>query len=165
VARLAKAFGMRTVGFRRTEAPPPADVDEVHGPGRLAELAGRADAMVVSLPLTEATAGMIDRATIEALPPTCIFVNVGRGGVVDEPALIEALRERRIAGAVLDVFATEPLPPDSPLWTLDNVVVTPHAVALSDRENERIVQLFVANLRRYLAGEPLVNVVEPGVYY
>jgi phosphoglycerate dehydrogenase-like enzyme len=165
VARLGKALGMRAVGFRRTEGPPPADVDEVHGPGRLAELAGQADAMVVSLPLTEATAGLIDRATIEALPPTCIFVNIGRGGVVDEPALIEALRERRIAGAVLDVFATEPLPPDSPLWTLDNVLVTPHAVALSARENERIVELFVANLRRYLDGQPLVNVVEPGVFY
>jgi phosphoglycerate dehydrogenase-like enzyme len=165
VARLGKALGMETVGFRRTEGPPPADVDEVHGPGRLAELAGRADAMVVSLPLTDQTAGLIDRATIEALPPGCIFVNVGRGGVVDEPALIEALRDRRIAGAVLDVFATEPLPPDSPLWTLDNVLVTPHAVALSARENKRIVELFVANLRRYLDGEPLVNVVEPGVYY
>jgi phosphoglycerate dehydrogenase-like enzyme len=165
VARLGKAMGMRTVGFRRTEGPPPAEVDEVHGPGRLAELAGQADAMVVSLPLTEATAGMIDRATIRALPPTCIFVNVGRGGVVDEPALIEALRERRIAGAVLDVFATEPLPPDSPLWSMDNLLVTPHAVALSARENERIVELFVANLRRYLDGEPLVNVVEPGVFY
>jgi phosphoglycerate dehydrogenase-like enzyme len=165
VARLAKALGMRTVGFRRTEGPPPAGVDEVHGPGRLAELASRADAMVVSLPLTEATAGMIDRATIEALPPSCIFVNVGRGGVVDEPALIDALRERRIAGAVLDVFATEPLPADSPLWSMDNVLVTPHAVALSARENERIVELFVANLRRYLDGEPLVNVVEPGVFY
>ena len=165
VARLAKALGMRTVGFRRTEGPPPAGVDEVHGPGRLAELAGRADAMVVSLPLTEATAGMIDRATIDALPPSCIFVNVGRGGVVDEPALIDALRERRIAGAALDVFATEPLPADSPLWSMDNVLVTPHAVALSARENERIVELFVANLRRYLDGEPLVNVVEPGVFY
>jgi glyoxylate/hydroxypyruvate reductase len=165
VARLGKALGMRTVGFRRTEGPPPAGVDEVHGPGRLAELAGRADAMVVSLPLTEATAGMIDRATIEALPPSCIFVNVGRGGVVDEPALVEALRERRIAGAVLDVFATEPLPADSPLWSMDNVLVTPHAVALSARENERIAELFVANLRRYLDGEPLVNVVEPGVFY
>jgi phosphoglycerate dehydrogenase-like enzyme len=164
-ARLAKAFGMRTVGIRRSQKPPPAHVDEVHGPDRLAELAGRADAMVVSLPLTEATAGMIDRATIEALPPSCIFVNVGRGGVVDEPALIDALRERRIAGAVLDVFATEPLPADSPLWTMDNVLVTPHAVALSARENERIVELFVANLRRYLDGEPLVNVVEPGVFY
>src|SRR5215207_10923539 len=146
-ARLGKAFGMRTVGFRRTEGPPPTHVDEVHGPQRLAELAGRADAMVVSLPLTDQTAGLIDRATIEALPPSCIFVNVGRGGVVDEPALIEALRDRRIAGAVLDVFTTEPLPEGSPLWTLPNVLVTPHAAALSPRENERIVELFCANLR------------------
>ena len=164
-ARLAKAFGMRTVGIRRSQKPPPEHVDEVHGPDRLAELAGRADAMVVSLPLTEETAGMIDRATIERLPPSCIFVNVGRGGVVDEPALVEALRAGRIAGAVLDVFATEPLPRDSPLWDLPNVVVTPHAVALSARENERIVELFVANLRRYLDGEPLAKVVEPGVFY
>ena len=164
-ARLGKALGMRTVGFRRTEGPPPEHVDEVHGPRRLAELAGRADAMVVSLPLTDQTAGLIDRATIEALPPSCIFVNVGRGGVVDEPALVDALRERRIAGAVLDVFATEPLPDDSPLWSLPNVLVTPHAAALSARENERIVELFVDNLRRYLDGRPLRNVVEPGVYY
>jgi phosphoglycerate dehydrogenase-like enzyme len=164
-ARLGKALGMRTVGFRRTQGPPPEWVDEVHGPERLAELAGRADAMVVSLPLTDQTAGLIDRATIDHLPASCIFVNVGRGGVVDEPALIDALRERRIAGAVLDVFATEPLPEDSPLWTLPNVLVTPHAAALSARENERIVQLFVDNLRRYLDGRPLRNVVEPGVFY
>jgi phosphoglycerate dehydrogenase-like enzyme len=164
-ARLAKAFGMRTVGIRRSQKPPPEYVDEVHGPDRLAELACRADAMVVSLPLTEETAGMIDRVVIERLPPSCIFVNVGRGGVVDEPALIEALQEGRIAGAVLDVFATEPLPPDSPLWDLPNVLVTPHAVALSARENERIVELFVTNLRRYLDGEPLAKVVEPGVFY
>jgi phosphoglycerate dehydrogenase-like enzyme len=164
-ARLGKALGMRTVGFRRTQGPPPEWVDDVHGPERLAELAGRADAMVVSLPLTDQTAGLIDRATIDHLPASCIFVNVGRGGVVDEPALIDALRERRIAGAVLDVFATEPLPEDSPLWALPNVLVTPHAAALSARENERIVQLFVDNLRRYLDGRPLRNVVEPGVFY
>ena len=165
VARLGKALGMRTVGFRRTEGPPPEWVDEVHGPQRLAELAGRADAMVVSLPMTDQTAGLIDRATIERLPAGCIFVNVGRGGVVDEPALVDAIRERRIAGAVLDVFATEPLPDDSPLWTLPNVLVTPHAAALSTRENERIAELFVDNLRRYLDGQPLRNVVEPGVFY
>ena len=165
VARLGKALGMRTVGFRRTQGPPPEWVDEVHGPERLTELAGRADAMVVSLPMTEQTAGLIDRATIERLPASCIFVNVGRGGVVDEPALIDALRDRRIAGAVLDVFATEPLPADSPLWTLPNVLVTPHAAALSARENERITELFSDNLRRYLDGRPLRNVVEPGVYY
>jgi phosphoglycerate dehydrogenase-like enzyme len=165
VARLGKALGMRTVGFRRTQGPPPEWVDEVHGPERLAELAGRADAMVVSLPLTDETAGLVDRATIERLPAGCIFVNVGRGGVVDEPALVDALADRRIAGAVLDVFATEPLPADSPLWTLPNVLVTPHAAALSPRENERIVELFVDNLRRYLDGRPLRKVVEPGVYY
>ena len=165
VARLGKALGMRTVGFRRTEGPPPEHVDEVHGPQRLAELAGQADAMVVSLPMTEQTAGLVDRATIERLPASCIFVNIGRGGVVDEPALIDALRDRRIAGAVLDVFATEPLPADSPLWTLPNVLVTPHAAALSARENERIAELFADNLPRYLDGRPLRNVVEPGVYY
>jgi glyoxylate/hydroxypyruvate reductase len=164
-ARLGKAFGMRTVGFRRTEGPPPEHVDEVHGPQRLPELAHRADAMVVSLPLTDQTAGLIDRATIERLPASCIFVNIGRGGVVDEPALVDALRERRIAGAVLDVFATEPLPDSSPLWTLPNVLVTPHAAALSARENERIVELFVDNLGRYLDGRPLRNVVEPGLFY
>jgi phosphoglycerate dehydrogenase-like enzyme len=165
VARLGKALGMRTVGVRRGKGDPPPFTDEVHGADRLPELAGRADAMVVSLPLTGETAGLLDRATIERLPPGCIFVNVGRGGVVDEAALIDALRERRIAGAVLDVFATEPLPPDSPLWTLPNVLVSPHGAALSERENERIVELFVANLRRYLDGEPLANAVEPGVWY
>jgi phosphoglycerate dehydrogenase-like enzyme len=161
VARLGRALGMRTVGFRRTQGPPPDHVDEVHGPERLPELAGRADAMVVSLPLTDQTAGLVDRATIERLPASCIFVNVGRGGVVDEPALVEALRERRIAGAFLDVFATEPLPEDSPLWALPNVLVTPHAAALSARENERIVELFRDNLRRLLSGEPLRNRILP----
>jgi phosphoglycerate dehydrogenase-like enzyme len=165
VARLGKALGMRTVGVRRGKGAPPPFTDEVHGADRLPELAGRADAMVVSLPLTGETAGLLDRATIERLPPACIFVNVGRGGVVDESALVDALRERRIAGAVLDVFATEPLPPDSPLWTLPNVLVSPHGAALSEHENERIVELFVANLRRYLDGEPLANAVEPGVWY
>jgi glyoxylate/hydroxypyruvate reductase len=179
VARLGKALGMRTVGVRRSAAGgargtprgspggsgPPPFTDEVHAADRLPELAGRADAMVVSLPLTDQTAGLLDRATIELLPPSCIFVNVGRGGVVDEAALVDALRERRIAGAVLDVFATEPLPPDSPLWTLPNVLVSPHAAALSEHENQRIVELFVADLRRFLAGEPLENRVEPGVWY
>jgi phosphoglycerate dehydrogenase-like enzyme len=165
VARLGKALGMRTVGVRRSHGAPPPFTDEVHGADRLPELAGRADAMVVSLPLTDETAGLLDRATIERLRPACIFVNIGRGGVVDEAALVDALRERRIAGAVLDVFATEPLPPDSPLWTLPNVLVSPHAAALSEHENERIVELFVANLLRFLAGEPLANRIEPGIWY
>ena len=166
VARLGKALGMRTVGVRRRARPtgaPPPFTDEVHRADRLPELAGRADALVVSLPLTDETAGLLDRATVERLPPSCIFVNVGRGGVVDEAALVDALRERRIAGAVLDVFATEPLPHGSPLWTLPNVLVSPHAAALSEHENQRIVELFLANLRRFLDGEPLANAVQPGV--
>jgi phosphoglycerate dehydrogenase-like enzyme len=165
VARLGKALGMRTVGVRRSPGAPPPFTDEVHGADRLPALAGRADAMVVSLPLTRQTAGLLGRATIQRLPPGCIVVNIGRGRVVDEAALIDALRERRIAGAVLDVFATEPLPPDSPLWTLPNVLVSPHGAALSEHENQRIVELFVANLRRFLDGAPLAHRVEPGVWY
>jgi phosphoglycerate dehydrogenase-like enzyme len=140
VARLGKALGMRTVGVRRGKGPPPPFTDEVHGPDRLPELAGRADAMVVSLPLTGETAGLLDRATIERLPPACIFVNVGRGGVVDEAALVDALRERRIAGAVLDVFATEPLPPDHPLARLPNVTLTAHAAFATREASERLLR-------------------------
>jgi phosphoglycerate dehydrogenase-like enzyme len=97
--------------------------------------------------------------------PTCIVVNVGRGAVLDESALVDALRERRIAGAVLDVFATEPLPAPSPLWDLPNVLVSPHTAALSVRENERIVDLFVANLGRFLGGEALANRIDPKLLY
>ncbi len=165
VARLAKAFGMRTVGFKRTAADPPPCIDEVHTADRLGAMIEAADAVVVTLPGTAATRGLIDRATIARMRPGCIFVNVGRGSVVDEEALAEALRERRIAGAVLDVFAREPLPAASPLWDLPNVLVSPHTSALSPREDERIVALFLDNLRRYLAGEPLRNVVEPGAWY
>ena len=162
VARLGKALGMRTVGFRRTEGPPPpTSTRSTAPPGR----AGRPGRRHGGEPAPDRPDGRPDRPDHHRGPaPTCIFVNVGRGGVVDEPALIEALRDRRIAGAVLDVFAAEPLPP-TPLWALDNVLVTPHAVALSARENERIVELFVDNLRRYLDGQPMVNVVEPGVFY
>jgi phosphoglycerate dehydrogenase-like enzyme len=165
VARLGKALGMRVVGFRRSKGDPPPWTDEVHGPDRLRELVDRADALVVTLPLTGETAGLIDAATIARMRPECVVVNVGRGGVLDEPALVAALREGRLAGAALDVFQVEPLPPDSPLWTLPNVLVSPHGAALSARENERITALFADNLRRFLAGEPLGNVVEPGVFY
>jgi phosphoglycerate dehydrogenase-like enzyme len=164
-ARLAKALGMRVVGFRRTSGPPPPWTDEVYGPDRLRELVDRADALVVTLPLTEETAGLIDAATIAHMRPECVFVNVGRGGVVDEAALADALRDGRLAGAALDVFQREPLPPDSPLWGLQNVLVSPHGAALSAHENQRIVALFCDNLRRFLTGEPLINTVEAGVFY
>jgi phosphoglycerate dehydrogenase-like enzyme len=166
VARLAKAFGMRTVGFKRTPAAtPPPWTDEVHAADRLAAAIDRADAVVVTLPGTPATRGMIDRATIARMRPGCVFVNLGRGSVVDEDALVEALRDHRIAGAVLDVFATEPLPRSSELWELDNVLLSPHTAALSPHENQRIVALFVDNLRSWLAGGPLRNVVPVDSWY
>jgi len=107
----------------------------------------------------------LDAKAFELLQPHAILVNVGRGGVVDEPALVRALREQRLAGAVLDVFATEPLPSDSPLWDLPNVMISPHTAALSIHENERLVELFEANLRRYLAGEELVGRVDPAHFF
>ena len=99
------------------------------------------------------------------MKPDALLVNMARGGLVDHEALLQALQSGAIAGAGLDVTEPEPLPPDSPLWELPNVLVTPHAAALSARENERIVELFVDNLGRYLDGRRLRNVVEPGVYY
>lgn len=166
VARLAKAFGMRTVGFKRTVgAGSQPFTDEVHTAGDLTTMIDQADALVIALPETPQTRGLVDGEVIGRMRPGCIVVNVGRGSVVDEDALVEALRQGRIAGAVLDVFAEEPLPPSSSLWELPNVLVSPHSAALSPHEDERIVELLRDNLRRYLAGEPLRNVVRPGLFY
>jgi len=165
VARLAKAFGMRTLAINRSGKSDSPHVDEIHEPQSLHALLPRVDALVVTLPLTDETAGVLDAKAFELLQPHAILVNVGRGGVVDEPALVRALREQRLAGAVLDVFATEPLPSDSPLWDLPNVMISPHTAALSIHENERLVELFEANLRRYLAGEELVGRVDPAHFF
>jgi phosphoglycerate dehydrogenase-like enzyme len=165
VARLAKAFGMRTLAINRSGTSDSPHVDEAHPTQSLRALLPRIDALVVTLPLTDETAGMLDAKALELLRPHAILVNVGRGGVVDEPALIRALREQRLAGAVLDVFATEPLPADSPLWGLPNVMISPHTAALSIHEDERLVELFAANLRRYLAGEELVGRVDPAHFF
>ena len=164
VARLAKSLGMYVLGVKRTPGEVPG-VDEVHDVSVLPALARRADILACTLPGTEETAGLVSRTVIEALPETCIVVNVGRGPVFDEAALVDALTQHRLAGAALDVFAVEPLPPDSPLWELDNVILSPHTAALSVRENERIVDLFVDNLRRYEEGRPLRNRVDPERFY
>jgi phosphoglycerate dehydrogenase-like enzyme len=152
VARLAEAFGMRVLSTRRNE-------------GELDELLPRADSVVITLPLTTETRGLIDRRRIGLLKPGAILVNIGRGPVLDEDALIDALRSGRVRGAALDVFPTEPLPPDSPLWELDNVILSPHTAAQSIRENERIVELFADNLRRYLAGEELRSRIRTDLFY
>ena len=165
VARLARAFGMRVLAVRRGGGDPPPEVDELHRPDRLKELLPRTDDVAIVLPLTAETRGMFDREAIALMKPHSVLVNVGRGAVVDEPALVQALREGRIAGAALDVFETEPLPPESPLWELPNVLLSPHTAALSERENARIVEIFTDNLRRYLAGEPLRNRVDTRLFY
>ena len=165
VARLASAFGMRVVGVKRHAAEQLPHLDAVHPPGELRELVGDAHAIVVTLPLTDETRGLIDRETISRMREGAIFVNVGRGKVVDEEALIEALRSGKLAGAALDVTAKEPLPADSPLWELENVILSPHTAALSWHENERIVELFAENLRRYLRGDELLSRVRTSAFY
>jgi phosphoglycerate dehydrogenase-like enzyme len=152
VARLAEAFGLDVLAVRRNE-------------GDLDSLLPRADSVVLTLPLTDETRGLFDRGRIARLKPGAIFVNIGRGAVVDEAALVEALRSGQLRGAALDVFATEPLPADSPLWELENVILSPHTAAQSVHENERIVELFADNLRRYLAGEELRSRIRTDLFY
>jgi phosphoglycerate dehydrogenase-like enzyme len=165
VARLASAFGMRVIGVKRDLAEQVPHVESVHPPEQLRELVNGADAIVVTLPLTDETRGLIDRETIERMRDGAVFVNVGRGKVVDEDALIDALQAGKLAGAALDVTAKEPLPPESPLWELENVIISPHTAALSWHENERIVELFAENLRRYLRGDELLSRVDTSAFY
>jgi phosphoglycerate dehydrogenase-like enzyme len=165
VARLAKAFGMHTIGINRGGTSDTPHVDEAHMTNDLHELLERADALVVTLPLTDETTGMLDARAIGHLKPDAVLVNVGRGKIIDEPALVQALREQRLRGAALEVFATEPLPDDSPLWDLPDVLISPHTAALSLHENERIVELFCKNLRRYGRGEQLLDRVDTKLFY
>jgi phosphoglycerate dehydrogenase-like enzyme len=165
VARLASAFGMRVLGVKRDLAEPVAHVEALYPPSAIDELVTEADAVVITLPLTEETRGLIGRRTIGRMRDGAIVVNVGRGGVLDEDALVEALATGRLAGAALDVFAEEPLPETSPLWELENVILSPHTAALSWHENERIVELFADNLRRYLDGDELRSRVRTSVFY
>ena len=159
IARLAAAVGMRVIGVRR-RAVPQAGVSRVVTPERLAEVVGEADYLAIAAPLTAETTGAISREVIARMKPSAWLLNIARGAIVDEAALVEALREKRIAGAALDVFVTEPLPPDSPFWTLENVIMTPHRSGDSPRVEQRTLALFAENLRRYKAGEPLLNRVD-----
>lgn len=132
--------------------------DRIVGDADLLEAVRSADVLVVTMPLTDASRGIIGREVLAAMPATAWLINVSRGALVDEPALLEALRTGRLAGAVLDVFSQEPLPPDSPWWEAPNVIVTPHASGVTLRFFDELV---VENVRRYLGGEPLLNPVDP----
>jgi phosphoglycerate dehydrogenase-like enzyme len=179
VAHLARAFGMRVVGTRWSiivprEVPhesetaytdPPwlepvdAPADIVYPAVQLHEVLAQSDFVVLILPLTEETRGSFAETEFGSMKRGSLFFNIGRGPVVDEAALIHALRSGRLAGAGLDVFAHEPLPPASPLWSMENVIISPHLGGMSDRTAERGIRLFAVNLSRYLAGQPLLNVV------
>ena len=159
VARNARALGMRVLGIRGTPAPHPA-ADEVHGPDALMALLPAADFVSLHVRLNAATRKLISREAIAVMKPGAYLVNTARGGVVDEAALIDALRSGRLAGAYLDVFETEPLPPESPLWAMPNVLITPHASDSIVGWTRRFAALFADNLDRWRAGEPLVNRVD-----
>ena len=160
VARNARALGMKILGIRGTPAPHPC-ADEVHGPDALMALLPAADFVSLHVRLNAATRGLISREAIAAMKPGAYLVNTARGGVVDEAALIDALRSGHLAGAYLDVFETEPLPPESPLWAMPNVLITPHASDSIVGWTRRFATLFADNLDRWRAGEPLVNRVTP----
>ncbi len=138
----------------------PGGLAEVAGPESLLRLIGQADWVVLCVPLTAETRGMIGRRELGAMKPSAFLINVARGEVVDEPALVQALKTGQIAGAGLDVFATEPLPPESEVWGLPNVLITPHMGGSMEDYEGRALDIFLDNLRRFLAGEPLLNQVD-----
>jgi len=165
VATRARALGMRVIAVRRHPAADPAPAHEQWGTERLGDLLGRADWVVLVPPLTDATRGMIGRDQLARMRPGAVLVNLGRGGLVDEPALIEALEHGTIAGAALDVASREPLDPESPLWRLPQVILTPHISGLGARYWERAIEMFARNLRSFVAGRPLENVVDKRAGY
>jgi glyoxylate/hydroxypyruvate reductase A len=163
VAQMACDLGMEVIG---TNAEPPAPcVARFFPPEGLHEMLPLADVLVLSVPHTPQTENMIGAPELALLKPGAYLINIARGAVIDEAALVEALRSGQLSGAALDVFAEEPLPDASPLWDLPNVIVSPHSASTSDRENERLTELFCQNLRRFLDGQPLLNVLQPERYY
>ncbi len=166
VGRRAHGLGMRVWGLRREpRGEPPPEVERQLGPEGLPDLLKASDYIVLTVPHTRETDGLIGAAELAQMKESAVLINVARGRLVDEPALVAALRARRIRGAGLDVSWQEPLPASSPLWGLDNVCLTPHIAGVSPRFWERETELILENTRRYLAGEPLLNVVAKGAGY
>lgn len=161
----AHGLGMRVIGTSRRSGLQAPGVDEVVDPGELDSVIGRVDAIVNTLPGTDATKGLLSADLLGAVHPGTTVVSVGRGTVIDEEALVAALQSGRVGMAVLDVFATEPLPRTSPLWSLPNVIVSPHTAANSPREERLIAELFADNATRFLDQKPLRNVVNTVEFY
>ena len=160
VAARARGFGMRVLATRRRRSAEEPDGVEMLSVDQLPLLLASSDFVVLGVPATAQTKALIGRKELEAMRPSAFLINIARGDVVDEPALIEALAAGRIAGAALDVFQQEPLPTESPLWDMRNVIVTGHLGGLFEAYDEAVVDLFVENLHRYVDGRPLINEVD-----
>ncbi len=162
VARLAKAFGMKVIATRRStkEAGKAKNVDRLLPRDRMKELLGGSDYVVVTLPLTPETRHIIGEAEFKAMKPTAYIINIGRGSLIDQEALLHALDEKRIAGAGLDVTVPEPLPKESRLWDFDNVILSPHVSGGMEDYMMRATELFCENLERYIEGKKLLNVID-----
>jgi D-2-hydroxyacid dehydrogenase (NADP+) len=161
VAQMASTLGMRVIAVREhVEKGCPEGVEQVLSPGALNDMLRQADFIVMAAPLMQATEKLMNAVRLAVMKPDAYLINVGRGAQIDEAALADALRHRRIAGAALDVFEHEPLPADSPLWELDNLLITPHTAGLTDKLWHRHYKYFSSNLKRYLAGERLQFVVD-----
>lgn len=166
VAKRASKLGMHVIAVREhPEKQKPEYVDEVLAKSALLNLLTRSDYVVLSAPITPQTTGMIGQKQLAAMKPDGFLINVGRGPLIDEASLIEALHEHKIGGAALDVFDEEPLPPDSPLWELEDLLITPHTAGMAEKLWERQYALFSENLRRYLSGQPLLGLVDKQLGY
>jgi phosphoglycerate dehydrogenase-like enzyme len=156
----AKAFGMKIIVVRENVQKGAEGADEVHSTSELDGLLPQADFVLVTLPTTSSTQAILNRERLSKMKSEAYLVNVSRGALIDEPALLECLQKKQIGGAALDVFSAEPLPAESPFWSLENLLITPHTAALARNLWQRHHALIADNLRRYLAGEPLRNVVD-----
>jgi D-2-hydroxyacid dehydrogenase (NADP+) len=156
----AHALGMHVIGIRNRPLPPPLGVQKLFTLDQLKEALAQADHVALCLPLTPATIGFLGEDELRQMKPTAYIYNVGRGPSIDREALLKALREGWIAGAGLDVTDPEPLPPDDPLWTFPNVILTQHTSGYTPKAAHRITSIFLENLRRFLANEPLINLVD-----
>jgi len=156
----ARALGMRVLAVRESPAKGAAGADAVFSSTQLDEVLPQADYVLLCAPVTPATERLMNQASLEKMKPDAYLINVARGDLVDEPALLSALQHRRIAGAALDVFDHEPLSEDSPFWSLDNLLITPHTAAVTEKLWERHYHLIVENLKRFVAGQPLLNEVD-----
>jgi phosphoglycerate dehydrogenase-like enzyme len=164
-AKKAKCLGMKILALKKHPTRKPDYVDELYGSEGLKSLLNQSDFVVITLPLTNETRHMIGVEQFRLMKPTAYIINTGRGAVIDTEALLKALKKGWIAGAGLDVFEKEPLPADSELWKLDNIVITPHVSGGTPYYDERAVKIFCDNLKRYLKGKPLRNVVNKKAGY